>query len=79
MCNQPVRTSFVSGWPPREYFFTGQWEGMPRASSRRIARRNNPTVYHPVYEAEDGERVVDPTVTRKINPTLPIQLEAANE
>ena len=78
MCNQLVRTSFVDGWPPKEYFFTGEWKGMPRASSRRIARRNNPTVYHPIYQAKDGTRVVDPTVTLYNNPANEEVEEATN-
>lgn len=68
MCDQLVRPSFVSGWPPKEYFFTGEWAEMPRASSRRIAQRNNPTVYYPVYEAQDGTRIVDATATMTLKP-----------
>jgi len=59
----PPRT-LQSFYPPKTFTFL-EWHRMPRASSRRIAKRNNPDVERPIYRAEDGETFVCPYIWRK--------------
>lgn len=49
-------TSFYP--PDPTYKFTGEFLDTPKYSSRRIARRNNPTVYHPLYRNSEGHEVM---------------------
>ena len=59
---QPI---IISGYPPKEYTFTGEWIAMPRKSGRNIASRNNHTVEHPLYRAADGDQFVLASVERQ--------------
>lgn len=60
-----------AGYPPKSFAYTGRWVGRPKhASARRGARRNNPTVWSPLYQAVDGETFVYVTITIKSCPVL---------
>jgi hypothetical protein len=44
--------------PDSTYKFTGEFIDAPRYSSRRVAARNNPTVYYPLYKNSKGHTLM---------------------
>ena len=53
--NEPPET-IISGWPEKQFRFTGEWEEM-RTGGRRGTARNRRPLFLPIYQAEDGERI----------------------
>lgn len=46
---------YEQNYPTKIFYFTGEWSCQPKYSSRRVARRNNPSVWLPIFKADDGQ------------------------
>lgn len=65
-----VAQEITCGYPPRVYKFS-EWVPQPKYNNRRIARRNNPTVWRAVYKADDGSIVCLPEPYATVDPSQP--------
>jgi len=63
ICNEPPMT-ITSGYPEKLFRFAG-WE-LVETGHRRIARRNRKTVLVPVYQADDGEKILMATYSKRV-------------
>ena len=65
---RPPKT-IMSGYPEKEFTFTGEWaEFTEGGSNRRIALRNKHAVWHPIYRSKDGDSIALATITRRKKP-----------
>ena len=61
--------TMMSGYPPKEFKFTGEWESV-LSGGAHAARRNRVDLWHPIYKAADGEQFIHKLITRKENPNI---------
>jgi hypothetical protein len=71
MKNVPViPETYEQDYPHKVFRFTGEWSRQPKYSSRRVARRNNPSVWLPIFKADDGETICLSWLKSEICPTM---------
>jgi hypothetical protein len=60
----------ISGWPPKSFSFTGEWDRQRKYQSNRyIADRNKKDIWLPVYRSADGEVFVSALHSTEVCPT----------
>ena len=66
----PPPETIESGYPPKTFRFTGEWEQMNSHGQRgsKTAFRNRRMVWYPKYESDDGEVILSAEFIRLSDP-----------